>query len=159
MRTRMPPFFVFHIAFTHHSSWHWQACKVTRRRKVNFFFKKQIHISFSRLFIVVVLCLVVCYLPFVALISLLPRAQELKLWVFFAGLWSLLVCFITAIRLCNEDYYNLPLFLLLSTTMASSSLVNANASANTLGSNALCVVVGMTAGYGNNSNVLNNLAT
>jgi hypothetical protein len=43
--------------------------------------------------------------------------------------------------------------------MASSSLVNANASANTLASNALCVVVGMTAGYGNNSNVLNNLAT
>jgi hypothetical protein len=41
-----------------------------------FFFKKQIHISFSRLFIVVVLCLVVCYLPFVALISLLPRALK-----------------------------------------------------------------------------------
>jgi hypothetical protein len=52
---------------------------VTRRRKVIFFFKKQIYISFSRLFIVVVLCLVVCYVPFVALISLLPRAQELKL--------------------------------------------------------------------------------
>jgi hypothetical protein len=43
------------------------------------FFQKQIHSFFSRLFIVVILCLVFCYLPSVVLISLLPRAQELKL--------------------------------------------------------------------------------
>jgi hypothetical protein len=43
--------------------------------------------------------------------------------------------------------------------MASSSIVNANASANTLGSNALCVVVGMMIGYNSSNNVVNNLAT
>jgi hypothetical protein len=43
--------------------------------------------------------------------------------------------------------------------MASSSIVNANASANTLESNALCVVVGMMTSYGNSNNMVNNLAT
>ncbi len=43
--------------------------------------------------------------------------------------------------------------------MASSSIVNANASANTPRSNPLCVVVGMMTGYSSSSNVVNNLAT
>jgi hypothetical protein len=43
--------------------------------------------------------------------------------------------------------------------MASSSVVNANASANTPEFNALCVVVGMMTGYGNSNNMVNNLAT
>jgi hypothetical protein len=51
------------------------------------------------------------------------------------------------------------LFFQKSTTMASSSVVNANASANTPGSNALCVIVGMMTGYSSSSNVVNNLAT
>jgi hypothetical protein len=42
--------------------------------------------------------------------------------------------------------------------MASSSVVNANASGNTPRSNALCVVEMMTS-YNSSSNVVNNLAT
>jgi len=67
-RTKTQSFFVFHIVFTHHSTWHWKVCKVMRMKRVIYFSIKKFHKFFNQLqvhrwyYVFCVLCSMLCML-------------------------------------------------------------------------------------------------